>query len=158
MSEIQNPHDQFVRATLSDKVMAKSFLENYLPSEIVKKLNLSKLEVSQESFVDEDLQEHHTDLLYQVATKTGEKAFVYVLFEHKSSPEKLVAFQLLRYMIRIWEKYKTSSKFPNIVPLVLYHGKRKWNVSHEFASLVEFSNDEIYAKSTPNFEYFICDL
>ena len=158
MSEIQNPHDQFVRSTLSDKKLARSFLENYLPFEVVEKLDFSELEVSQESFVDEDLQEHHTDLLYKVSAKTGEKTFVYVLLEHKSSPEKLVAFQLLRYILRIWEKHKTSAKFPQIVPLVLYHGRRKWNISRELASLVEFGKDKIYANSTPNFEYFLCDL
>ncbi len=158
MSEIQNPHDQFVRSTLSDKTMARSFLENYLPPEIVGKLDFSEIEVSQESFVDEKLQEHHTDLLYKVAARTGEKAFVYVLLEHKSSPEKRVAFQLLRYILRIWEKHKTAKKFPLVVPLVLYHGRRKWNVSRELAALVEFGKDKIYAASTPNFEYFICDL
>jgi predicted transposase/invertase (TIGR01784 family) len=158
MSEIQNPHDQFVRSTLSDKTIAMSFLENYLPSEIVEKLDFSKLEVSQESVVDEDLQENQTDLLYKISAKSGEKVFVYVLLEHKSAPEKRVAFQLLRYLVRIWEKHKLASKFPQIVPLVLYHGKRKWNVNREFAALVEFGKDKVYAKSTPNFEYFICDL
>lgn len=154
MSEIQNPHDQFVRSTLSDKTIAKSFLENYLPPEIVKTLDFSALEISQESFVDEDLQDHHTDLLYKV----GDGTFVYVLLEHKSSPEKLVAFQLLRYFLRIWEKHKTDKQFPLIIPLVLYHGKRNWAISREFASLIKHGKDKIYAKSTPNFEYFVCDL
>jgi predicted transposase/invertase (TIGR01784 family) len=158
MSEIQNPHDQFVRSTLSDKAMAKSFLENYLPFEIVETLDLTTVNVTQQSFVDQDLQDHHTDLLYQVAAKTGENVLVYVLLEHKSFPEKRVAFQLLRYILRIWEQQKSSAKLPNIVPLVLYHGKRKWNINREFAPLVEFGKDAVYAKSTPNFEYFLCDL
>jgi predicted transposase/invertase (TIGR01784 family) len=123
MSEIQNPHDQFVRSTFSDVKIARSFLENYLPPEVVATLDLSAPEISQESFVDAELQEHHTDLLYKIRRKSGEKAFVYVLLEHKSSPEKTVAFQLLRYLLRIWEKHKSSKKLPQIIPLVLYHGR-----------------------------------
>lgn len=71
-----------------------------------------------------------------------------------------MAFQLLRYILRIWEKHRreSSADLPQIIPLVLYHGAKTWNISHEFASLVESGKDADFANSTPNFEYFICDL
>jgi hypothetical protein len=34
----------------------------------------------------------------------GSRALVSVLFEHKSSTDRWVSFQLLRYMVRIWER------------------------------------------------------
>jgi predicted transposase/invertase (TIGR01784 family) len=64
--EIQNPHDQFVRGVFSKPKIAKAFMANYLPSEIVGKLNLDSLKMTQESFVDEDLRLHHTDLLFRL--------------------------------------------------------------------------------------------
>jgi predicted transposase/invertase (TIGR01784 family) len=135
INEIQNPHDQFVRSLLSNPRLARNFLENYLPEKVVAKLKFDTLELSQESFVDEDLRPHHTDLLFKLQKKNNHKVFVYVLFEHKSSPDAYVAFQLLRYSTRIWEKV-TEKKLPPIIPLVLYHGSRRWNVSRNFSDLI----------------------
>jgi predicted transposase/invertase (TIGR01784 family) len=102
--EIQNPHDEFVRSVFSKPKIAKDFLANYLPSEIVGKLNLDSLKMTQESFVDEDLRLDHTVCCFGSSKKNGDTAFVYILLEHKNSPDKLVALRLLCYMMRIWEK------------------------------------------------------
>ena len=37
-------------------------------------------------------------------TEDGGSSYVYVLFEHKSYPERLISLHLLRYMVRIWEQ------------------------------------------------------
>ncbi len=155
MTEIQNPHDQFVRSLLSNPRLARNFLENYLPEKVVAKLKFDTLELSQESFVDEDLRPHHTDLLFKLQKKNNHKVFVYVLFEHKSSPDAFVAFQLLRYSTRIWEKV-TEKKLPPIIPLVLYHGSRRWNVSRNFSDLI--ADSEEFSEFVPKFAYELCDL
>jgi hypothetical protein len=36
--------------------------------------------------------------------KDGGQAYAYVLAEHKSGPDRDTAFQVLRYLMRIWEK------------------------------------------------------
>ncbi|TVR94905.1 MAG: hypothetical protein EA428_00030, partial [Spirochaetaceae bacterium] len=42
------------------------------------------VEPSSESFVDEELREHRTDLLVVVRTASGAELAVYLLFEHKA--------------------------------------------------------------------------
>ncbi|RKD25809.1 hypothetical protein BEP19_02405 [Ammoniphilus oxalaticus] len=64
-----------------------------------------------------------------------EEGFIYFLFEHKSYTSRETAFQLLKYMIEIWEaksKKEDMSELPMIIPLVIYHGKGDWNVKNEF--------------------------
>ena len=61
----------------------------------------------------------------------------------------MVAFQLLRNMVKIWEMcLKQNSrlkKLPVILPLLFYHGKQKWNISPHFADLIEkISSTEQY--------------
>ena len=51
--------------------------------------------VIEASFVDVELREYFSDLLFKVRTKTQTDAHIYVLFEHKSHPEAMVAFQVL---------------------------------------------------------------
>ena len=157
--KLNNPHDQFFRAAFSRPDVARSFLTNYLPIEIVEKFDLDRLEITQESFVDDDLKPHHTDLLFRLELKSGGAAFVYVLLEHKSYPDELAAFQVLKYLVRIWEKSLRSGKtkkLPPVLPVVLYHGKTKWQINRQFADL--FENADSFARFTPHFEYELCDL
>lgn len=86
MSEINNPHDHFVKAILSQLDIAASFLTNYLPSDIVALLDTTNPKLVKGTFVDPELREHQSDLLFQVESKIGDSAYVYVLFEHKSYP------------------------------------------------------------------------
>ncbi len=77
--------------------------ENYLPPEIVRQLEFSTLEISKDSFVDEELKAHHTDILYQISTLDERPLSIYCLFEHKSYLSTQIVLQLLRYMLKIWE-------------------------------------------------------
>jgi len=123
MSEINNPHDAFFKQFLAKSEIAADFLRNHLPQDVLNLLDVSALELQKDSFVDADLQEHFSDLLYRAPLKTGENAFIYLLFEHKSYPDRWVAFQLLRYMVRIWEnELRQAGSFSPIIPLVVYHG------------------------------------
>ena len=103
MPELTNPHDRYFKQALSRPDVARDFLEHYLPPDVAAVLDVSAPELVKDSFVDQEMQEHLADLLYQVSLRTGEDAYVYVLFEHKSYPDPQIAFQLLRYMVRVWE-------------------------------------------------------
>ena len=92
------------------------------------------------TFIDEDLHESQSDLLYQVEhTGTGQSVSMYVLFEHQSSPDPWLRLRLLRYCCRIWEADRRDdpqrSELRPIVPVVFYQGARGWNHSTEFADL-----------------------
>lgn len=66
-------------------------------------MDVGTLEVTGDTLVDPELRLHVSDLVCRVARRGWGEAYVYVLFEHKSGPDKLVALQLLRYMTRVWE-------------------------------------------------------
>ncbi|MBF0508240.1 MAG: Rpn family recombination-promoting nuclease/putative transposase [Deltaproteobacteria bacterium] len=109
----------------SGKEEARDFLLNHLPESVVGLLDLDSLEPGKDTFVDQELRESLSDLIYQVYTKADSQAYVYVLFEHKSHPEPLIALHFLRYMVRIWEhqvKQGVGRYLPPIIPLVVYHG------------------------------------
>ncbi len=159
MAEIPNPHDAFFRATLSKQEAAREFVIHYLPAEVVALFDLDSLQVSKDSFVDEELRAHFSDLLYQVTGKDGRPSLVYLLFEHKSRPEPLVALDLLRYQVRIWRFWLDQRRplpLPPIVPVVFYHGRAKWLVPRDFSDLVAVPTAlEAYV---PRFRYALCDL
>jgi hypothetical protein len=107
-----NPHDHFFKAVFTRPEAAGDFLRHYLPPEIIQHLDLARLMICKDSFIDPELAEHHSDLLYQVPLTGGGQGYVYVLFEHKSYPEPFIALALLRYMVRIWEQWRRPSGPP----------------------------------------------
>jgi len=51
-------------------------------------LDLKALELVKGSFVDPQLREYHSDLLYRLRLKDGEPALAYILLEHKRHPKR----------------------------------------------------------------------
>ena len=127
MSQISSPHDKLFKEFWSNRETAISFFVNYLPPDIGPLLRLETLEICKDSFVDPDLQAFYSDLLYK-AQLGDQNGYLYLLFEHKSHPEKQVILQLLGYLHSIWTLHQKQEKgpLPVILPLVLYHGPEKW--------------------------------
>ena len=117
------------------------------------------MQIRKDSFIEKELQEFFTDILYEVNINNS-PAFIYLLFEHQSSPDKLVAFRLLRYFVKIWELYlkqNNTSSLPPIIPLILYHGKKRWTINQKFSNVILGHTEEL-AQYTPNFSYLLYDL
>ncbi|MBF0552747.1 MAG: Rpn family recombination-promoting nuclease/putative transposase [Deltaproteobacteria bacterium] len=76
--EIVNSHDRFFKSVFSNKEEAADFLLNYLPGEVVQELNLETLKPRKDTFVDDNLKERLSDLLYEVDTADGGRALVYI--------------------------------------------------------------------------------
>jgi predicted transposase/invertase (TIGR01784 family) len=159
MAEITNPHDKFFRQIWSDKENAVDFLKNYLPSNLLQKINLDTLSIEKDSFVDKNLKESFSDLLYKVQFDQHE-GFIYVLFEHKSHPDKYTVLQLLKYMVSIWElflKQNKNTKLPFILPLVIYHGMTKWNFGESLSAIIDLPEKD-WLEYLPDFKFLLYDL
>jgi predicted transposase/invertase (TIGR01784 family) len=95
------------------------------------------LEVEDTSFIDSNLAESRADLLVRTSF-AGTPALIYILVEHKSYPDRWAVFQLLKYMVRIWERERRASRgantLPVIIPVLFYHGRLRWRPPPDFSS------------------------
>ena len=134
-------HDAVFKAVLGKPEHARGALRSVVPAVVAEALDWPTLARSPGSFVDPVLRQRHTDLLFSVAWRGGGEALVYLLFEHQSTPDRLMAYRLLRYLVRIWEHWCTEHPgkevLPVIVPVVLYHGSRRWSAALSFDALLE---------------------
>ena len=140
MADLHQPHDRLFRAVFSDAGEAASLLRTALPDTIGESFEWTTLTLVEGTFVDEELHESQSDLLYRVRhTATGQAVSMYLLFEHQSSPDRWLRLRLLRYCCRIWETERRDGpercELRPIVPVVFYQGARGWNHSTEFADL-----------------------
>jgi predicted transposase YdaD len=104
---------------------AASQLRAVLPPGIAARVDLARLAPVPGSFVDEALKWRHFDVLF-TAPPDGKDTFVYVLVEHQSSDDPLMALRVLRYVTRIWDQYERehpkARRLPAVIPLVVYRG------------------------------------
>jgi len=160
MKEIVNPHDKFFKGMFSRKDEARDFFANYLPEEILKLLDLERTEIVKDSFIETELKEYFSDILYKVYL-TGSPAYLYMLFEHKSYPDRLTVLQLLEYMIKIWRLHLNQNPLgeglPIIIPLVVYHGSEMWRYGTKLSGLLSGPVESL-ADYIPDFQFLLYDL
>ena len=167
MAAVGNPHDGFFRRVLRDAQAARAFLATHLPAEIVALLGSEPPELVDGSFVDSELRQHHSDVLFRVplahdVTAGGEAGslLAYVLLEHKSAPDRLTPLQVLRYMVNIWRRWLDDGHglpLPLIVPVVVHNGPDGWSGPIRFSDLLA-NVAEPAAGFIPDFAFRLVDL
>ncbi len=161
IKDVHSPHDRFFTATFKNKETAARFIEAYIPRQAVELLDLSQLEVDNTHFVDEALQQYRSDLLYQVPFKNGKPAYVYILFEHQSTPDASMPFRMLQYMVKVWEytrlKHDTKRLLP-ILPLVM--SQCTWPYSPALLDMMDLDEEDrkVFGPWVPDFNHLLLDL
>jgi predicted transposase YdaD len=161
--EPNNPHDSLVRSVFSDPKNAAGELRHILGADLSARFTWSTLAVSSGSFVDEALRGRHSDILFNVRCGTKD-VLIYLLFEHKSTSERLTAFQVLIYLVRIWEHHlrlhPEAKRLPAILPLVLHHSEKGWTSPTSFHELLDLDDDTlpVFAQYLPSFRFLLDDI
>lgn len=160
-SWINNPHDKALKLLLSEQSNAKSFFREYLPAQVTEGMDFDTLKIRKETFIDKELAVSSSDLLYEIKLN-GSPAFIYLLIEHKSWADRLIAFQLLKYEVKIWElflkQHKKADKLPLILPLAIYHGQKQWDIDKNFAALFADDLPQHLKVFLPDFQYHLNDI
>ncbi|MFZ4662894.1 MAG: Rpn family recombination-promoting nuclease/putative transposase [Caldilineaceae bacterium] len=148
-NELINPHDAFFKQYLSHPQVATDFLRHHLPAAVAQQVDLNHLHLVKDSFIDERLRSHFSDLIYRTQTKDQTPLTLALLFEHKSYPDEWVDFQMLRYQVQFWQQEldaiiaeRAKAENPRDLPkrrqtpvlvLLVYHGQDEWKISLRFA-------------------------
>ena len=66
MKKLSSPHDKYFKFNMSIRSNAVEFFTYYLPEEILKLIDFDTLVICKDSFIDEDLKEYFSDILYTV--------------------------------------------------------------------------------------------
>ncbi len=158
------PHDSLVKAVFSNPEHAAGELRRLLPPALAARVDWSSLRLCSGSFVDDMLRGRHTDLLFSATCAGSGSVLFYLLFEHQSTDDPLMAFRLLRYMVRIWDEHLRdhphAAKLPAILPLVLHHSPEGWTSPTELHALFDLDGDTLplVAPHLPGFRFLLDDI
>ena len=134
---IHQPHDRFFKLSLREPKVALEFFTEHLPKTVLEKINLASLKLENHSFIDEHFKGAEADIVYQVQSGTA-TAYLYLLCEHQSTVDHLMAFRLWVYMTRLMEshlKQHPGQPLPLVYSLVIYTGQEPWNAPLDIFSL-----------------------
>ncbi|PAZ41937.1 Rpn family recombination-promoting nuclease/putative transposase, partial [Escherichia coli] len=99
------PHDATFRQFMTQPDIARDFMELHLPAELRAICDLSTLKLESGSFVEDDLRQYFSDILYSLKTSGGGDGYVHVLIEHQSSPDKHIASRMFRYAVAAMQRH-----------------------------------------------------
>jgi len=165
-------HDQLFKAMYRDPRNLAALLRETLPAALVEELDFQRAEEVPGTFLDPDLSERCSDLLFRLPL-AGRESFVYVLAEHQSTPSPLMGLRLLIYMARIWDRWLRAwqgkaragegpvpGRIPAILPLVVYQGPGEWSASTAFTDLIDLPPAQLDAvrEHLPAFRYALENL
>jgi len=85
--EIYNPHDLFLKATLSSPQAIQDFFESAFPPELQQRVNPASIKLTQTSYVSPALKELRNDLVFACQID-GKPGYLYLLLEHQSKPDR----------------------------------------------------------------------
>ena len=145
------PHDALIKAILGKPEHAATALRAILPAALCEALDWSALRTEPTEYVRVDGGTRRSDLLFSVPFRAeplceapereapereaaalevpAPEALIYVLFEHQSTPDPLMALRLFVYVARIFEQRVLragSARVPLVVSVVLSHTERPW--------------------------------
>jgi predicted transposase/invertase (TIGR01784 family) len=117
---------------------------------------LQSLELDKTEYIDSRLKTNYSDIVYNCRYGISTKIKISLLFEHKSYTETFPHFQLLGYMLKIWEtQIKQKQELTPVIPIIFYHGEKKWTKKNLTDYFKEIDSD--LKKFIPNFDYQLID-
>ncbi|HJD63506.1 MAG TPA: Rpn family recombination-promoting nuclease/putative transposase [Rickettsia endosymbiont of Sericostoma sp.] len=136
-------HDKIFRKAMENPLVAHEFLHAHLPKHIKDIVNFPSLTIENTSFIELDLRDSISDVLFSAKFDNNKDGYLYLLVEHQSSPDHFMAFRIFKYFINICDRYLTlnheTKTLPLVYPLIFFNGTEKYNVPRNLWDLFEDS-------------------
>jgi predicted transposase/invertase (TIGR01784 family) len=118
------PHDALFKAAFEHPEHAGALLRSILPPAIRDAIDWTTLTHEPGSFIDRELDDDHADLLFAAklvaSPRDLDSAYLYVLFEHRSTPERYLPRRMLANLDGIWELHcKQGGPLPIVIPILI---------------------------------------
>lgn len=161
-SEIVNKHDAMFKEVFSQKRIAKDFIENNIPREALDIIDMDTLELQKDTFINDELKESFSDLIYRVNINSTE-SYICFLLEHKSYKDKMAIFQIHKYILESWMQIvqkQNKKDLPIILPMLIYHGKDKWDLKTDLRYMISgfYELPEYFKERVPVFKYDLYNI
>ncbi|MFY9342789.1 MAG: Rpn family recombination-promoting nuclease/putative transposase [Planctomycetota bacterium] len=136
----RRPHDALFRGVFGDPARAGELLRACLPRSVVGAIRWRHLRAVPGTFVDEDLREQITDLMFAAPLRHG-FAHLCTVLEHRRRHARWIALRMHRYVtqhLASWAaQHPRARLLPPVLPLVIHQGPRPFRAPSALSQLID---------------------
>src|SRR5690606_28044531 len=155
------PHDSGYKLLFSDPLMVRDLVQGFIHDPWLHRLDFSTLEPVKGHYVSEDLRDRADDVVWRV--KSGEDwLYLYLLIEFQSRNDRFMALRMMVYVGLLYQDLIRNKRLgpqgllPPVLPIVLYHGERRWRAPVSLAQLLP-KPPAFLAPLQPQMRYLLID-
>ncbi len=153
---IRQFHENGLKLLLYDAANVRDLVTLRDPTRAAR-IDFARLTVDPTSYVAADYRHLCSDLVLKVPYRTRlagrpRTLTLYLLLEHQSEPDVLMALRVLEYLVHIYKgqvraatrggRPHTDFRLQPVLPVVLYTGERSWETLTSLAELVEGGGED----------------
>ena len=98
-------------------------IQKHLPAELVKRIDIDSVQLTNKSFVSEEMKELHSDVIYK-CNIDNKQGYIYYEIEHQSTPDKWLPLRIASYNIQLMQQHinEGHKTLPIIINEIIYAG------------------------------------
>ena len=157
-------HDPAYKLLFSRPRMVRDLLDGFAARGWSGALDFDTLDPLPASFVSEDLQQRHSDLVWRIRFRDDRWLYLVLLLEFQATVDPAMALRMLTYTALLYQRLDADGvlrdhralPLPPVLPVVLYNGRRPWTAPVEMTDLVAVGS-ELLAPYQPSQRYYLLD-
>ena len=155
-------HDPTYKLLFSRPRMFRDLLDGFAARGWSDAIDFDTLAPLPASFVSEDLQQRHSDLVWRIRFRDDRWLYLVLLLEFQATVDPAMALRMLTYTALLYQRLDADGvlrdhrALPPVLPVVLYNGRRPWTASVELTDLVAVGSD-LLAPYQPSQRYYLLD-
>jgi hypothetical protein len=156
-------HDALYHRFFSDPAIVAQLLREFAAGPWLEGLDLDGLERLNATFHADAGARREADLIWRIPRRDGGDAYVMLLLEFQSTPDRWMALRLLVYAGLLWQhlvrekRLLADGKLPPILPIVLYNGDPRWRAAVDLTELIGLPADSALWRWQPALRYHVID-
>ena len=155
-------HDPAYKLLFARPRMVRDLLDGFAARGWSGALDFDTLAPLPASFVSEDLQQRHGDLVWRIRFRDDRWLYLVLLLEFQATVDPAMALRMLTYTALLYQRLdadgvlRDHGALPPVLPVVLYNGRRPWTAPVEMTDLVAVGRD-LLAPYQPSQRYYLLD-
>ena len=159
--------DSIYHELFSHPRMVEAVVRQFVPEALAIDLDFSDLQRvnAKFHFRRHSARRREGDVIWRLPTHEGSGIYRYLLFEFQSRRDWWMAVRTQVYQGLLWQQIiaekelATGTRLPPLLLLVLYNGKRRWDIPLETDELIALSPDSaVWWSYQPHVRYYLLDM
>jgi hypothetical protein len=156
-------HDGLYHRFFSDPAVVAQLLREFVAGPWLDGLDLEAMERVATKFHADTGERREGDLVWRIPGRDGGDAYVMLLLEFQSTPDRWMALRMLVYAGLLWQqlvkerRLQPGGKLPPILPVVLYNGEPRWQAPLALRNLIGLPGASPLWQWQPRIRYHVID-